>query len=197
MKYELISTKRNMVLGTIECDNLEAAELFLAMNFPDDFFGANIKGIDCDSVACIPVERAFKGENDISPVAIALRNFDSKIKVKNGLCYVEENSDGALHKPYKKLKSEAGGIVKDASEAVNEDELLLGVATTLNKHGFWENTSTYRNIMQCFRHDMFGEKRVSKTVAKISVEKIMCEYGLHSGDSLWEQMTYFINRVYS
>jgi hypothetical protein len=112
-KYELISTKRNMTLGVIECESISVAEVFLAINFPEDFFGANIKGVDCKNTVFIPVEAAFADEDDTNPVSVALRNMDSAIKIQNGLCEEKEDEEGILRCPYKHLKSENGQIVED------------------------------------------------------------------------------------
>ena len=109
-KYELISTEQGVTLGKVECGSVEEAELFLAVNFPEDFFGANIKSEDGENVLLIPVKEAYEGE--VNPVDIAVKNMDMRIKIRNRFCNVREEDDGVVYTPYKKLSSKNGDIIE-------------------------------------------------------------------------------------
>lgn len=108
-KYEIVSTKRNEVLGEVECGSIEEAELFLAVNFPKDFFGANITSKDGE-ILLIAVEEAYGGE--VNPIDIAVKNMNMRIKIRNQFCDIEEDDEGKTYKPYKNLASENGKIIK-------------------------------------------------------------------------------------
>ena len=105
MKYTLYSCNHEL-LGEVECDSIHEAELFLAMNFPNDYFGANIVG---DKIKIIAVKDAF--DEDITPVQAALDSFNVRVKIKNGFCVEEHDGDSILQKPCKKLVS-VDGVIK-------------------------------------------------------------------------------------
>lgn len=109
-KYELISTKQGVTLGKVECGSIEEAEFFLAVNFPEDFFGANIKSEDGKDFLLIPVKEAYEGE--VNPVDIAVKNMNMRIKIRNRFCDIREEDDGVVYTPYKKLSSMSGNIIK-------------------------------------------------------------------------------------
>lgn len=106
-QYKLYSGKGH-VLGTIACDSISEAELFLAMNFPDDYFGANIVG---DKAKIIAIREAFDDES-ITPVQIVLQHLDSSMKIKNGLYTEEHYREGVLKKPYTHLISVNGEFIE-------------------------------------------------------------------------------------
>lgn len=196
-KFELISTKRNMTLGTIECDNVTVAELFLAMNFPNDFFGANIKGVDCNSMLFIPVEAAFADEDDTNPVNIALKNMDSKIKIQNGLCEEKEDRDGILRCPYKRLKSENGQIVEDVVRESSKANLMTELDSMLKNFGYWSDSSLYISVTKCIQNAMLGWECVPKANVKSDLERILRNFGFYSKASIWISMMNFVDRMYA
>lgn len=99
-----------MTFGTIKCNDLTTAELFLVVNFPDDFFGANIRNVEKGEFLMIPVKEVYG--DDADPIKIAVRNVDGHIKIKNGLCDVMEDEDGIVRKPFKNVVSENSKIIK-------------------------------------------------------------------------------------
>ena len=105
MEYSLYSGN-GQLLGKVECASVEEAGLFLAMNFPEDYFGANIVG---DKTRIIAVKKAF-GDETITPIKAELQVLNSKMKINNGFYIEEHDKEGILKKPYANLVSENGKI---------------------------------------------------------------------------------------
>lgn len=195
-KFELISTKRDMTLGVIECESIEVAELFLAMNFPDDFFGANIKGLDTNSFIFVAVKEAYGP--DATPLSAALNSLDSRIKIKNELCHVTDDGDGILRSPYKTLDSVDGMLVegKMAPTKATRDA-LAELDTMLKNFGYWSDSSLYISVKKCIQNAMIGHECVPKANVKSDLERILSNFGFYSKASLWISIMNFVDRMYS
>lgn len=114
-KYKLIGrtadTHESVQLGVINADNLRDCELFIAINFPQYYFGANIIEVpDSPDVRrgvqmCICVKEYYTNTDGTcpTPLEIALRSFNSDLKIKNGFCTREYGSDGISYTPLETL----------------------------------------------------------------------------------------------
>jgi len=108
-KYTLIGYSSGK-LGVIECASLNEAGIFLATNFPDEYFGANITCENGDFSAI--AVREYYGGNVPTPIEAALSSMITNIKINSALCDEKEDRKGVLKVPYKKIISKEEKLVK-------------------------------------------------------------------------------------
>lgn len=98
-------------LGTIKANNTTECGLFIALNFPEYYFGANIievvgEGIQGD-FSCIAVQEYYIKEDGTytTPVEAALSSFNADMKIKNELCDVsyDYREEGEVYSPFDTL----------------------------------------------------------------------------------------------
>jgi hypothetical protein len=102
--YELLGYKErhHQYLGILKADNMEECALFIAKNFPEYYYGANIKELnaskDYPDFMCIPIKDYFKNDDGSypSPIEVALDSFNTHLKIQSGLCDVEEEWNGDI-----------------------------------------------------------------------------------------------------
>lgn len=108
MKAKIYSGTTNEKLGTINCNSLDEAELFLAVNFPEHYFGANIIREDGDGALIIACKEAFSDIADKSPVDIAVESINRRLKIASNLFRSVEDEESVLRVPYKDVVSVNG-----------------------------------------------------------------------------------------
>jgi hypothetical protein len=95
-------------IGTIQANSMVEVALFVAMNFPQYYFGLNIVEVDaskkCPDFMCLAVKDYYERTGlGTDPVKLALDSFNNSIKFKNGFCTVSYDRDGMSRTPMKNL----------------------------------------------------------------------------------------------
>lgn len=111
-RFKLLGYKdeKHIELGSIDAHDLHEVKFFLAVNFPDYYYGAGISqvdGGDYPDFMCIPVKDWFKKEDGtyILPLEDAVKSLDMAIKMRNGLCDEWEEYNGDIcRKAWEKLE---------------------------------------------------------------------------------------------
>lgn len=84
---------------------MNEAELFLAMNFPEHYFGSTIE--KDGNFSMIPMADFFDGKEALQ---VALERYNNHLKIKNGLCERVTEGEDVVIKPYSDLKLSNGMI---------------------------------------------------------------------------------------
>ena len=110
MRVEIISN--NETMGTVTCNSMSEAKLFLAKNFPDSYFGANLIGTTDDGQRIFELIAVKEAYGNMTPMEAAIESIDISVKHSSGLCDVFEDYDGTSYTAYENIKSINNEFVK-------------------------------------------------------------------------------------
>lgn len=104
-------TRASVELGIIQAESMAACELFIACNYPELFFGANISEVGHGKAdrdfTCIAVKEWYRNEDGTypTPVEVAVQGFNAKMKIDNGLCrtWTDLRDESVCRAPFDKL----------------------------------------------------------------------------------------------